>query len=196
MDKTPLGIEGFAYIRNAFLGCGEFAEKLERKISSYGSVYAWLPDEISPHREKQFHMGGFGSSEGRVSLLLSSIASYPSGTLIVYDSWAKPEDLGPDMNSWPLSAFVYEDCVFHTIQTADLTYSALVDLLRKPNSFLISCLLVKEELINVRREANFAVSVGGVFFDLLLGNLLSVHVSAYDQESWVVWEEGSIQSIE
>jgi len=181
-----LGEVGLAYMCSVLRQCSGAALRLVDIVSKSGKVFAPLPPGTSRERAQQFEIGGISSRTNAFDWMFNSLATKRDGTLILQDIWAQPSDLA--VRRPTVESYVSDGRhVYYFLPSFLLSPSRLANLLRQISSFQMVGFYISDgfKLTFEQRRQHYAPAE---YFDRLTPLTTTIYISAYDQESWVVWQ--------
>jgi hypothetical protein len=155
-----------------------------------GRAYTLAPTASDPARLATPRWGGLiapgvGSLEEAVARVLATLAERGAACVIVEDELRLKRDPKPSLDGLLLTGFVDEK-VIHWAPLVDGTEAALLTLHRgshgyPTNAFVTSASVEELGLVD---GADLEADIG----DLVVESLVAVTVSAYDDETYLIWE--------
>lgn len=189
MREVDLGDDGRAYIEESISGRPDVHSRVKALLQLPGRIFAPLPQEMDRSRIKLFDQGGLGGRSYRISWLLGALESRSAGTLVIFDIWAKVSDFRNSITDPPRNVRFVGESVFLLFKTSGINESVLRGILKRPTSFNIACFFVQEDLLADLSGVLTQNVVGTSYLEALVSPATLLCSSAYDQESWVVWEK-------
>jgi len=184
--EISVGDAGRNYMQGVLRQCKGAALHLVEVVSKPGRIFAPLPLETTEDRALQFGLGGLSSQSDALNWLFSNLTSKRDGTLILQDVWSQPSDL--EVRRPVLESYVTDGSqVYYYLPSFSLSPDKLIDLHKQVSSFQVIGFYVAHSL-NLTFEQRRHHRVPAGYFDHLAPSTMAVYVSAYDQESWVVWQ--------
>jgi hypothetical protein len=192
LQELPLGRDGLQYVLSSLKGAGRFADALAAEVAliptAAGNVIAPLPVGVALSRALDFDTGGIIQGPGAKSWLAARVAAlceaHGGGTFVAVDTVAAPSD--PHVARRMVDKFFYDGRVQYFASCADWNESSLDGIHRAVASFLFIAAFTTYPLSMPGVPADHAVD------DRLIARLApgvqAVFISAYDQESFVVWQ--------
>jgi hypothetical protein len=189
MNEIRLGQEGIEYVRSCLRQGSDLCTKILEFTLVDGEAFAPVPDDISFKRLKQFNVGGLLSRKETVDWLARYLKGLfqknASGTFVLQDVWAKPEDVAGVTSG--TKRFFHEENVYYFLAHGDLKQRHIAETLREVRSHLIVAVFARLQLPLHQIIPGGRVS-NGLIADLAKATQ-EVLVSAYDQEGLVVWRK-------
>ena len=185
IEKFQLGDDGLKYVQACLENKG-LCQNLRRLPLDEGKVYAVLPKDTDPIRAGKFDQGSnlgldpYGWLTRHVSKLS---AAHPNGTFIVHHVWgASPGD--PGLKDWEL-----DNILFNQTDTYSFAHGADakgVERAMHTSSFLFVGIFTEFPIEDDELSGDRFVSDD--FIEKLAQRTLEIYVSAYDAESFIVWQ--------
>jgi hypothetical protein len=187
MKEFDLGPAGYFYLRDVLGRCVGASHLLLSRISGPARVFAPLPSTTNADIVGQFEQGGIASEQRPEEWLFQDITKRRPGTLVIHDTWSKVTDVtvrAPRTNSF----FTDGVSVYYYTTSVSATMDELSSLLRQVGSFDVVCFLV-DGFPQLLQEELAGGQVSVDFLQQIVNSALVVYASAFDRESWVVWEK-------
>ena len=185
MTEISLGQSGQQHAVAVLRGCTGAAHCLADVVCRPGRLFAPFATEVTLERAMQFDVGGGASRTAAFKWLFEYLNSKPQGTLVIQDVWFTAADLAARQPNYD-SYFFDENGVYYTLGLGSLSLENLCKLDREVKSFQSVGFFVATDLNSDFRAQSHRVT--GHYFEQLANDAIAVFISAYDQESWIVWE--------
>ena len=183
MKKMILGDSARLYMNEILSGCPGAARVLADQVSKRGGIFAPMPPETTEARALNFETGGLLSQTNALCWMFDDLRSRPDGTLVAQDIWSQPSDLEccePRIQTY----FTEENEVYFYLPLRSLSLRNLKELHKHITSFqFVGFYLTQSRDYQFPRHR---ASTG--FVESLAQCASAVYISAYDQESWLVWD--------
>jgi hypothetical protein len=186
MTEVSIGNTGRTYLQGVLRQCEGAACDLAEIVAKPGRIFAPLPPGTTEARALKFDVGGLSSRTTAFSWLLEYLRRKPDGTLVLQDVWSQPSDLRARRPNY--TSYVADDRqVYYYLRSHALNFDNLVDLHKQISSFQSVGFYIAEELaLSDEQQRQHKIPAG--YFDQFVDLTVAVCMSAYDQESWIVWE--------
>lgn len=182
VSEISVGEEGRTHLRTVLGASPGAAAVLSDLVLRSGRVYSLLPPGTSQRRALAFDQGGIGTFSSALGWLAAKLEQMPAGTLLFEDMWSDPADLAV-LPPRTASHLVDETTVYYFLGPDRQSALNLIEVDRQISSFAVVCFLVvgAPDLTKQKR-------IESRTFSQLLPRIPIVCLSAYDRESFIVWE--------
>jgi hypothetical protein len=187
--EQVLGERGREYMRDTLLHYSGAALHLGEVVRGPGCVFTVLPAGIDTKRAWNFESGGLWTVNSAWAWLLGDLASRAHGTVIFQDVLLRPSDvemLPPLFDNY----FIEDDQVYYYLALVNLRPDRLEQINRYIKSFQPVVFHLAEFVMSFEERRRRRVLPG--FLARFLPSTMSVYLSAYDQESWIIWRSASV----
>lgn len=194
LQKLSLEDAGLKYIESSLDNGGKgLCLKLLGLPLAQGSTYTIVPEDIDIDRAYQFETGGHFNIDIKSWLaehVIKLSSANAMGTLIFQDVWgAKPEDSGFKKIRRSKMFFNQTD-VYHFVEANNITKHYIVRAMEEIASYLLIGMFVNVPVTAAKLSADRFVD--DKFIENLARHTQEIYVSAYDQESIVVWQRKAL----
>lgn len=187
LNSFPLGKGGIDYVMSCLQSAeGGLCRKLLELPIRDGSLYAVLPDDIALERATEFKLGGIMKmGDGRNWLARHVMATVERNDIVVFqDVWGgRPKD--PVVGRRSSRVLFDRSNVYNFLLFDDLNVESIIRTLREMSSFLLVGITTR---IPDGATITDRSTVDEGFIGALAQGASEIYVTAYDQESFVVWE--------
>jgi hypothetical protein len=182
--ELALGSGGRDYMQRVLRSYPGAAFNSSEIVSKSGEVFAVVPVGTSRERALRFEMGGLSTLDHARNWLFNDLASRSIGTIVIQDAILSRADL--EMRRPAFETFFVEDeRVYYYLSLINLSPDRLTTVVREVRSFQSTVFHLR--VFNMSFEQRKHHQVPGDFLNQFLPDAISVYLSAYDQESWIVW---------
>jgi hypothetical protein len=190
LTELELGQPGFVYIRRHFERGTSFCQEVLRSAFTDGKVFALVPEVTNLARALQFDWGGLMATRPPDAWLRSRMITLcranPNGVLIFEDAWAgRKGDRAVMAGAEP--KFFHQEFVSYFIEGAKASDSTIEQAMRAVSSFLFVAAFVRYPFSAEQLSAD--LTIDDKLMHELASNVQELYVSAYDRESYIVWQK-------
>lgn len=185
MIEVRLDEVGRSYVRKTLAMTSGIQSQLSAKLAM-GRVFAALPSGTSAARAAQFERGGVTSRNQGLEWLFEDLRSKGSGTFVLHDPCARPTDLSP--RTARVDTYAFDNGhVYYYLLLRKLNLSEFLNIHKQAVSYRVIGMHIADDITKNHHEWNGHVMPKG-YLSTLIPCVLTIYISAYDQESWLVWE--------
>lgn len=184
--ETDLGTVGRTQMRSILSCCPGAASRLADIICQPGKIFAPLPPNTPFEGAQLFNAGGISSMSAGRDWLFRHLASQRTGVCIFQEVWLTARDVEkhlPRVRNY----FTEGDCVYYYIPPSGFSYESVVRASNEVRSFQ-SVGFYLEGVFDMSFEQRRCHNVPPGFLGEYMKGVRSVFISAYDLESWIVWQ--------
>lgn len=190
LTELELGQAGFDYIRHHFERGTSFCQEVLHSSFTGGKVFALVPEGTTLARALQFDWGGFTSTRPPDAWLrnrmIALCSADPNSVIIFEDAWAgRKGDKAVMAGAEP--KFFHQEFVSYFIEGAKASNSTIEQAMRAVSSFLFVAALVRYPFSAEQLSAD--LTIDDKLMHELASNVHELYVSAYDRESYIVWQK-------
>lgn len=188
LKQQSLGESGIAFLSDKLKGTGMIG-KLPDLLLEEGLCFAVVPQAISAERARQFDVGGLmDMSEGQnwlASHALSVLSRRQEGTLIFQDVWGA-RSYDPGVRTKTSKMFFNQSDVYYFVEAKNANEHSILAAMREIRGFLLVGVFTEKQVVADQLPADGLVADD--FIDAITRMTSEIYLSAYDQESFVVWK--------